>query len=156
RKLKTPAQDESQYVKSNNYLLIAFSGEELGLFGSKYFVDHPTIDLAKVNYMINMDMVGRLNDSTRVVTLGGYGTSPAWGKIFPDENDQKDKRYFTLKYDSSGPGPSDHTSFYRKDIPVLFYFTGLHPDYHKPSDDADKINYEGERHIIGFIYVMIE
>jgi len=66
--------------KNNNYLFIAFSAEELGLNGSKYFTDHPSIDLQKVNYMINMDMVGRLNDTSRVLTVGGYGTSPIWGQ----------------------------------------------------------------------------
>lgn len=141
-------------AKNNNYLLIAFSGEELGLFGSKYFTEHPTVDLGKIDYMINMDMVGRLNDSSKVVTLGGYGTSPEWGEIFPSFN--KKKMDFTFRYDSSGTGPSDHTSFYRKDIPVLFYFTGLHADYHKPTDDFDKINYTGELLIIKQIYNLIE
>ena len=147
---------------NNNYLFIAFSGEELGLFGSKYFTENPTIDLKTVNYMINMDMVGRLNDSSKVVTIGGYGTSPTWPTVI-------NKDYFDspvavknkvpslmIKFDSSGTGPSDHTSFYRKDIPVLFYFTGLHTDYHKPSDDADKINYMGEQTIIQHIYQLIE
>ncbi len=145
-------------AKGNNYLFIAFSGEELGLFGSKHFVDNPTIDLKKVDYMINMDMVGRLNDTSRVLTVGGVGTSPAWGEVFPPEptDGRMVKRYFMLKYDSSGTGPSDHTSFYRKDIPVLFYFTGLHADYHKPSDDADKINYAGEEMIIRNIMSVIE
>src|SRR5882724_11235735 len=133
-------------AKNNNYLFIAFSGEELGLFGSKYFTEHPTIDLKNVDYMINMDMVGRLNDSTKVVTLGGYGTSPSWGEVFSGITAGTGKNMSPLiyKYDSSGTGPSDHTSFYRKDIPVLFYFTGLHSDYHKPTDDYDKINYPGE------------
>lgn len=155
KRLKTSA------AKNNNYLFISFSGEELGLFGSKYFTDHPTIDLKTVNYMINMDMVGRLNDSSKVLTIGGYGTSPAWEKVINNYD------FFKLPYktnvqpplvirtDSSGTGPSDHTSFYRKDIPVLFYFTGLHTDYHKPSDDADRINYTGEaliiRHMLGVI-----
>ena len=145
-------------ARNNNYLFIAFSGEELGLFGSKYFVDNPTINLQKVDYMINMDMVGRLSDSTRVLTVGGVGTSPAWGEVFPPEptDGRMVKRYFIIKYDSSGTGPSDHTSFYRKDIPVLFYFTGLHADYHKPSDDADKINYAGEEMIIRNIMTVIE
>lgn len=144
----------------NNYLFIAFSGEELGLFGSKYFTENPTIDLKTVNYMINMDMVGRLNDSTKVVTIGGYGTSPAWGEYFkPIEADIKKlaaNPLLVFKYDSSGTGPSDHTSFYRKDIPVLFYFTGLHTDYHKPTDDADKINYNGEVMIIQHIKNLVE
>jgi len=139
--------------KNNNYLFIAFSGEELGLFGSKYFVEHPTIDLKKVNYMINLDMVGRLRDSTHALTIGGYGTSPVWGEILGGVGD---KKYFTLKYDSSGVGPSDHTSFYRKGIPVLFFFTGIHSDYHKPTDDFDKINYPGELQVLKYIYEVVE
>lgn len=134
-----------------NYLFIAFSAEELGLNGSKYFVENPTIDLKKVNYMINMDMVGRMNDSTKTITVGGYGTSPAWNKMISSVKDKG----FSIKIDSSGSGPSDHTSFYRKDLPVLFFFTGLHTDYHKPSDDADKINYIGMFRIINFIEKMI-
>ena len=134
--------------KNNNYLFIAFSAEELGLNGSKFFTEHPTIDFSKVNYMINMDMVGRLNDSSQAVTIGGYGTSPQWGTLI-DPNNKKNP--FVIRIDSSGTGPSDHTSFYRKDIPVLFFFTGLHSDYHKPSDDADKINYTGETKIINYI-----
>ena len=147
---------------NNNYLFIAFSGEELGLFGSKYFTENPTIDLKTVNYMINMDMVGRLNDSSKVVTIGGYGTSPEWATViskdyFDSPNAiKKTVPALTIKIDSSGTGPSDHTSFYRKDIPVLFYFTGLHTDYHKPSDDADKINYAGEKIIIEHIVNLVE
>lgn len=139
--------------KNNNYLFIAFSGEELGLFGSKYFVEHPAIDLKKVNYMINLDMIGRLRDSTHALTIGGYGTSPSWGEAI---NSAGDKKYFTLNYDSSGVGPSDHTSFYRKDIPVLFFFTGVHSDYHKPTDDYDKINYLGELQVLKYIYDIVE
>ncbi|MBS1509313.1 MAG: M28 family peptidase [Bacteroidetes bacterium] len=137
-------------LKNNNYLFVSFSGEELGLFGSKYFTDHPSIDLSNVNYMINMDMVGRLNDSTHGLTIGGYGTSPVWGQLLTE----KDK-FFTIKLDSSGTGPSDHTSFYRKDIPVLFFFTGVHSDYHKPTDDADKINYNGELQVLKYIFNVV-
>ena len=137
--------------KNNNYLIIAFSGEELGLFGSKYFTEHPTTDFSKINYMINMDMIGRLKDSSRGLSIGGYGTSPEWGNLLI----QKDK-YFNLSMDSSGTGPSDHSSFYRKGIPVLFFFTGTHSDYHKPSDDADKINFVGELQIVKLIYSLIE
>ena len=133
RKLKTSK------AKNNNYLFIAFSGEELGLYGSKYFTENPTIDLKSANYMINMDMVGRLNDSTKTLTIGGFGTSPTWSSVISTQPGTA----FSVKVDSSGTGPSDHTSFYRKDIPVLFYFTGLHTDYHTPNDDADKINYDG-------------
>lgn len=137
--------------KNNNYLFISFSGEELGLFGSKFFVEHPSIDLANANYMINLDMVGRLNDSTHGLSIGGYGTSPSWGTLITT-----DHKFFKIKFDSSGTGPSDHTSFYRKNIPVLFFFTGLHSDYHKPSDDADKINYAGELQVVKYIYALIE
>ena len=139
-------------LKNNNYLFIAFSGEELGLFGSKYFVEHPGMDLARVNYMMNLDMIGRLNDSSKVLTVGGFGTSPEWQQVFRSRRTQP---YFTNRYDSSGSGPSDHTSFYRKDIPVLFFFTGLHSDYHRPSDDASKINYTGEYRIIQYIMELI-
>ena len=76
---------ESKY-KNNNYLFICFSGEELGLIGSKYFAEHPTIDFASANYMINLDMVGRLNDSTHAVNIGGYGTSPVWGQTLSTSN----------------------------------------------------------------------
>jgi aminopeptidase YwaD len=135
-------------ARKNNYLFLAFSGEELGLFGSKYFTENPTIDLKSANYMINMDMVGRLNDSTRSLAVGGYGTSPQWATVI---NPQEKKLPFIIKLDSSGTGPSDHTSFYRKDIPVLFFFTGQHRDYHRPSDDAERINYEGELQVIKYI-----
>ncbi len=142
---------KSKY-KTNNYLFIAFSGEELGLFGSKYFVEHPTIDLSMANFMINMDMIGRLNEN-KVLTIGGYGTSTTWQQLF---NSLDKNKNIIVKFDSSGTGPSDHTSFYRKNIPVLFFFTGIHSDYHKPTDDADKINYTGENYIVHYIYKIIE
>lgn len=140
-------------LKNNNYLFIAFSGEELGLFGSKYFVEHPTVDLGSVNYMVNLDMIGRLKDSTRALTLGGFGTSPVWKDVLAAAPETK---YFAVHYDSSGVGPSDHTSFYRKGIPVLFFFTGTHADYHKPSDDFDKINYMGELQVVKYVYEVVE
>jgi aminopeptidase YwaD len=138
-------------LKNNNYLFVSFSGEELGLFGSKYFTEHAPIALTAANYMINMDMVGRLNDSTHGLNIGGYGTSPLWAQLLSEKDN-----FFTVKFDSSGTGPSDHTSFYRKDIPVLFFFTGVHGDYHKPSDDADKINYNGELQVVKYIYNIID
>ena len=138
-------------LKNNNYLFICFSGEELGLFGSKYFTEHPTVDINSANYMINSDMVGRLNDSTHTITVGGYGTSPTWGNILDDKT-----KALNVKFDSSGIGPSDHTSFYLKNIPVLFFFTGIHKDYHKPTDDIDKINFTGELYVIKYIYHVIE
>lgn len=148
--LETAKLIKNSKYKKNNYLFILFSGEELGLFGSKYFTENPTINLKSVNFMINCDMVGRLNSETKTITIGGYGTSPQWSSL-----PQKSK-YFNIKFDSSGIGPSDHTSFYLKNIPVLFFFTGVHTDYHKPSDDADKINYTGELRIIQYILDLVK
>ncbi len=144
-------------LKKHNYLFIGFSGEELGLYGSKYFTENPTIELAGVNYMVNLDMVGRLNAQTKTLTVGGYGTSPSWGQFYKASG--KKGLYASgiqFKFDSSGTGPSDHTSFYRKNIPVLFYFTGLHSDYHKPTDDHDKINYEGQLHLVKHVFSLLE
>jgi aminopeptidase YwaD len=136
-----------------NYLFVAFSGEESGLIGSKYFTEHATVPLKKISYMINMDMIGRLNDSTHVLTIGGYGTSPEWAELV---SSTVNKKIFNLNIDSSGTGPSDHTSFYLKNIPVLFFFTGIHSDYHKPSDRADKINYTGEMQVIRLVYTITQ
>ncbi len=134
---------------NNNYLFIAFSGEEMGLLGSNYFVKNPTIDIKKVNYMINMDMVGRLKaDSTLAVY--GVGTSPILRQTLKAHNTK-----FKLIDKESGVGPSDHTSFYNADIPVLHFFTGQHEDYHKPSDDADKLNIEGMELISNYIFDVI-
>jgi hypothetical protein len=144
---------DKKELKNHNYLFIAFSGEELGLLGSKYFVENPTVNLADVNYMVNMDMIGRFNDSTKVLIVGGYGTSPEWGSLI--RLNQK-KSPFVIKIDSAGTGPSDHATFYRKDIPVLFFFTGIHSDYHKPSDDFDKINFTGELDIVKYIFSLLQ
>ena len=138
-------------LRHNNYLFICFSGEELGLYGSKYFTEHPTVDMPSVNYMMNADMVGRLNNSTHSLTIGGFGTSPAWSKVVEGKT-----KYLNINFDSSGIGPSDHTSFYLKNIPVLFFFTGTHEDYHKPTDDVEKINLTGELLVIKYMYHIIE
>jgi aminopeptidase YwaD len=135
--------------KNNNYLIIHFSGEELGLLGSKYWLDHPTYN-GNFNYMVNMDMVGRY-DTARKLTIGGYGTSSKWSEIL-----SKTSTTLLTHYDSAGTGPSDHASFYRKDMPVLFMFTGSHSDYHKATDDWDKINYEGEKDIIRLVQNIIK
>ena len=138
--------------KSFNYLFVAFSAEELGLHGSKYFTENLSLPIAEINYMINLDMIGRLNDSTKTLTIGGVGTSPSWGQlIYADK-----KLPFKIKTDSSGTGPSDHTSFYHKGIPVLFFFTGLHNDYHHPGDDPEKINYKGQLDIVNYICRLID
>jgi Peptidase family M28/PDZ domain len=133
--------------KKNNYLFIAFSGEEKGLLGSNYFVKHPTVDMKKVNYMMNMDMVGRLKPDEKTLLVLGSGTSPSW-KMALDTV----MHGLKIKTTESGVGPSDHTSFYLDSIPVLHFFTGTHSDYHKPSDDEPLINYEGE---VSVMHVML-
>jgi hypothetical protein len=134
---------------NNNYLFIAFSGEELGLLGSKYWLQHPTVNV-NMNYMINMDMIGRY-DSSRKLEIGGYGTSPTWSEVFKTTTDPN----LVVKFDSSGSGPSDHSAFYRDSVPVLFFFTNTEPDYHKATDDADKINYKDETEIVDYIVRII-
>jgi aminopeptidase YwaD len=136
-----------------NYLFVAFSGEESGLIGSKYFTEKPPVPISKISYMLNMDMIGRLNDSTHMLTIGGYGTSPQWAELI---SSTLNKKTFVLNIDSSGTGPSDHTSFYLKNIPVLFFFTGIHPDYHRPTDLADKINYTGEMQVVHLVYAITQ
>ena len=132
--------------KNNNYIFLLFSGEEMGLWGSNYFTKNSNVDLTKVNYMLNLDMVGRLN-AERTLALNGTGTSPAWKKVL----DKNNRSNLKLVKSESGVGPSDHTSFYNNDIPVIHFFTGQHSDYHKPSDDADKVNYSGIQDIAQYI-----
>ncbi len=133
----------------NNYLFISFSGEELGLLGSNYFVKNPTINLENINYMINMDMVGRLNEE-KVLAVFGVGTSPIFSQtLFSNKTD------FSITEKESGVGPSDHTSFYLMDLPVLHFFTGQHEDYHKPGDDIEKLNFEGMEDITQYILAVI-
>lgn len=136
--------------KTNNYLFIAFSGEELGLFGSKHWIENPTVS-TPVNYMVNLDMVGRYS-ADRKLTVGGFGTSPEWKTIIGSAADNK----IVMKLDSAGAGPSDHATFYRKNIPVLFFFTGTHLDYHKATDDVDKINYDGQFQVTKFVGRIID
>jgi hypothetical protein len=120
-------------------LLMGFSGEELGLLGSNYWTKHPTIPLGKVVGMINLDMIGRMkNDSCDVI---GALSSPVWQGLLDEAN-----RSVGLKLRVGGGTPlggSDQQSFLAKDIPVLFFFTGVHPDYHRPGDTWDKVNGEG-------------
>ena len=135
-----------------NFLFMCFSAEEAGLIGSKYFTNHPTIELNTVSFMFNMDMVGRLVDSTNKLLVFGTGTSD----VFEDNLKALNNNRFQLVMDSSGVGPSDQTSFYLKKIPVLHFFTGQHSDYHKLSDDADKINYQGEAKVLEYMIDLIE
>lgn len=134
---------------NNNYLFIAFSGEEEGLLGSNYFVKNPTINLQEVNYMLNMDMVGRLNDE-KTLAVYGVGTAPNLSDVV-----QANKRDLHIVEKESGVGPSDHTSFYLSDIPVLHFFTGQHEDYHRPSDDTERVNFEGMKLISNYIFDII-
>lgn len=149
----------------NDYLFMAFSGEELGLFGSNWWTKHPTMPLSELNYMINLDMVGRL-DTSNTVIINGVGTSPAWNRLRPDTaaaarqvkhpaRKPVGPEPLRFKTTESGVGPSDQTSFYLKDIPVVHYFTGAHEDYHKPSDDEDKINYDGMARVLWHIEDLI-
>lgn len=141
---------QDSLVTSNNFLFIAFSGEELGLLGSNFFVKNPTIDLQKTTYMLNMDMVGRLNEEKKLAVYG-VGTSPVFKQtLFANNKDR-----FEVTENESGIGPSDFTSFYLADIPVLHFFTGQHNDYHKPSDDAELLNYEGMQLISDYVYDII-
>jgi hypothetical protein len=132
-------------------LFALFAGEERGLLGSQHFVEQPTVPLERVVAMVNLDMVGRLRDNILIVY--GTGTSPQFAEWVP----ALAKQYgFKLRGVPAGVGPSDHLSFYNKKIPVLHFFTGLHADYHRPSDDADKLNYEGLERIVDFVEEVVE
>src|SRR5205807_9494104 len=147
-------------------VFIAFSGEEEGLIGSAYYVAHPIVPLAQTAAMINMDMVGRLKDGKLLV--GGVGTAQEWRDMVAQANSElrlnvaaastptivataSPHERFALSLSEDGYGPSDHSSFYAKQVPVMFVWTGNHEDYHKPTDTADKLNYEGEAHIVSFV-----
>jgi hypothetical protein len=123
-------------------VFIAFGGEEEGLLGSNFYVNHPLAPLDKTIAMINMDMIGRMKDSK--LMIGGVGTATEWRQLIGQSD-------FNLGLSEDGYGPSDHSSFYMKQIPVLFLFTGTHNDYHKPSDTWDKINYNDEAKILSFV-----
>ncbi|HBC78241.1 MAG TPA: hypothetical protein DEO60_00840 [Bacteroidales bacterium] len=133
-------------------IFAAFSGEELGLLGSKYFTDNPLIDLSKVNAMINLDMVGRLRDSS-ALQIGGAGTAEGLKDIITSLGDTNNLK---LTITEEGSGPSDHSSFYGKNIPVLFFSTGAHLDYHTPSDTWDKINYPGMVKVSDLVFALAE
>jgi Zn-dependent M28 family amino/carboxypeptidase len=125
-------------------VFIAFSGEEEGLLGSNYYVNHPLVPLDKTVAMINMDMIGRMKD--RKLIVGGVGTAKEWRQLLTASNGG-----FELTMNEDGYGPSDHSSFYSKQIPVLFFWTGTHNDYHKPSDTSEKINYDDEARILSLV-----
>ncbi len=127
-------------------LFISFSGEELGLLGSAYYVKNPLFPLERTVCMINMDMIGRLRNKDLIVY--GIGTSPGFEALVKKYDADSS---FVLKLNKDGYGPSDQSSFYGKKIPVLFFFTDIHPDYHRPSDTYDKINYDGEQRVVQFV-----
>jgi aminopeptidase YwaD len=134
-----------------NYILIAFSGEEDGLLGSGYYTRNPTSDIKKIMGMLNMDMIGRLDTAKYTLGINGTGTAKEWDKLLSSISIDSLK----YKYTTSGTGASDHTSFYNAGIPVLHYFTGTHADYHKPSDDEEKINYDGAAKTIEHIAQLV-
>ncbi|NNC94364.1 MAG: M28 family peptidase [Chitinophagales bacterium] len=135
-----------------DYCFIAFSGEELGLYGSKSLFDESFLDTSIINYMLNMDMVGRLDYDERDLAVNGVGTSEVWIKQLEKSNTPDLK----LTTKESGQGPSDHAPFYFNNIPVLHFFTGTHEDYHHPDDDAHKLNYPGMVEIGELILNLIE
>ena len=168
-----------QFAKEKNnkrtMIFMTFAGEEEGLLGSKFYVENPVWPLEKTIAMINMDMIGRLNENK--LTVGGIGTASEWRSLIESSNQiiletstynvgpgqaaapavtrQPGPSYFALQLNEDGYGPSDHSSFYSKKIPVLFLFTGTHLDYHKPSDTADKIKYEGEAKIVSYVAAIV-
>jgi len=128
----------SEQPIGKNILFIAFSGEEMGLLGSQHFVENPTVALDQSLAMINMDMIGRLNDNELLIF--GTGSSDIWEGLIKEANSDS----LSIEMVPDGTGASDHTSFYNKEIPVLHYFTNTHADYHRPSDDPEYINADGQ------------
>lgn len=163
RDLSDKESGAGQLAHANDYLFVAFSGEEKGLYGSNYWTKNPTVPINEIDYMINMDMVGRL-DSARHLAISGTGTSPLWDSVLTElrkpvpirgKRGAFDADTLSIKTSAGGVGPSDHTSFYLQGVPAIHFFTGSHGDYHKPSDDEEKINYEGMLRITRFIEAMI-
>lgn len=141
-------QDRQKY----SILFAAFSGEEAGLLGSSNYARNMTIDSSKVRMMINMDMIGRLHDQDSGLAVLGTGTCEAFGTYF----DSVTYDNVNLVSKEPGTGPSDHTAFYNRGIPVLYFFTGAHNDYHKPEDDAEKIDADGIKMVAGIVSDAVE
>jgi membrane-associated protease RseP (regulator of RpoE activity) len=136
--------------KRFNYLFLAFSGEELGLLGSAYFVRNPIIPLDSIVAMLNMDMIGRLQDSTMQLGVHGTGTAAEWLTLV-----EASAGPLRIKSSESGSGSSDHHSFYLQNVPVLHFFTGTHQEYHKPEDDEHLINYRGMSEVLEYMVRMV-
>ncbi len=132
-------------------IFAAFGAEEKGLIGSKFFADNMQVDKKSIFAMINMDMLGRLDTASKSLTVGGYGTAAEYQSIF-NELDSNNDNGLNLNFNKEGYGPSDHASFYAENIPVLFFSTGAHQDYHLPEDEESKINYKWQKKISDFIY----
>jgi aminopeptidase YwaD len=137
---------ENRENLKRSYIFMLFNGEEAGLLGSAFFVKSELFKKYNIVAMINMDMVGRLADNK--LTIGGVGTSPIWKGMLDSLNNIYK---FTAVYNQDGYGPSDHSSFYSKDVPVLFFFTGLHKDYHRPTDKWNLINADGEVKVLDMV-----
>jgi len=127
-------------------LFLAFSGEELGLLGSSYYVKHPLVPIDRTVAMLNMDMIGRLREER--LAVNGTGTSPEWPSILREANRESGLR---LLFTEEAFGASDQQSFYLGGVPVLSFFTGTHPEYHTPADTEEKINRPGEARILGLV-----
>ncbi|MCP9291520.1 M28 family peptidase [Gracilimonas sediminicola] len=144
----------AEYFSANrpetDLLFLAFSGEEMGLLGSQYYVENPTVELENALAMINMDMVGRMSNGRLMVF--GVATTDSWESILTEANTDS----LQLDLVPDGTGASDHTSFYYQDIPVLHYFTDTHADYHRPSDDTEWINAEGQEQLLTHVKRVIE
>ncbi|MFW5974801.1 MAG: M20/M25/M40 family metallo-hydrolase [Bacteroidota bacterium] len=136
----------------HNVVFIAFGAEEMGLLGSKYFVQNPLFPAENITAMLNFDMIGRLSKESSGVSVSGVGTAKEFEPLL---REMETNYPFPLQMTKDGYGPSDHAAFYAKDVPVLFISTGAHDDYHTPRDDADKLNYQGQKDVLDFSYDVI-
>jgi len=141
-------QSEASALK-RSIMFVAFTGEEMGLLGSKEFVRNPPVSLKQVKAMINMDMIGRMNPDSKLISVGGTGTSAESDTIIATLSLG---RPFKVSRTPDGYGPSDHAAFYSENIPVFYFTTGAHEDYHTPADDASKIDYQGETEVLGMVH----
>ncbi|MEA3462777.1 MAG: M20/M25/M40 family metallo-hydrolase, partial [Bacteroidota bacterium] len=137
----------SAHTPARSVMFATFGAEEMGLIGSKYLVENAPMDMDAIQVMINLDMIGRLNED-RILQIGGVGTSPGFKNLLESINSNYG---FNLKFANEGYGPSDHAAFYAKDVPVLFISTGAHTDYHTPEDNLAAINLEGAREVTAFV-----
>lgn len=147
------AEKLAQQDNKRSLLIIAFSAEEMGLLGSKYFVNHPEFDVKQFKAMINLDMVGRMKEDNGIL-MGGVGTSVE-GEAMLKELESVDTTLH-FGYSPDGYGPSDHASFYAEGVPVFFLSTGAHDEYHTPFDDIEKINIEGEKKLSDYSFALTD